>query len=140
METLTFDPTQARRYRKDSLVLAFRSDSPVTFSKSWGEQVLPAGSWIIVPLDGQTPKGDIYGCEQQVFTDTYEAVGPNTYRKSATIEAYQPGCAFTYATETVAGTEVKKGRGRTDDWFVRNPDGEVYRISDREFRRTYNEA
>lgn len=140
MEPLIFDSERAQRYRKSTLILAYQSASPFKFHKTWGLQDMPAGSWVAVPLDGQTPKRDIYGIEQQVFEDTYEPVAPNIYRKVGAIEAYQPGHPFTFETETHAGTEVANGQGRADDWFVRNPDGENYRVSDHEFRRMYQPA
>ncbi len=38
MKKIAFDDSFARTYRKRAEVLAFRTDAPLRFSKSWGEQ------------------------------------------------------------------------------------------------------
>ncbi len=47
---IEFDNSRARAYRKRMEVLAFRSDDPILFRKSWGEQNLRKDGWVIVPL------------------------------------------------------------------------------------------
>ena len=140
MEKLTFDPSKATRYRKVTRIRAYQSADPITFHKKWGDQKMPAGSWVAIPVDGQTPTSDIYGIEEDAFEATYEEVEPNTYRKTAVVEAYQPGHPFGFVTETSKGAEVENGQAAESDWFIRNPSGECYRISDEDFRNTYVEV
>src|SRR6185369_5291870 len=92
---IEFDNARARGYRKRVEVLAFQCKDPMLFMKSWGKQTLRDGSWVIVPVgeDGAATD-DVYGCDPEVFTATYEpspSLRPNRYRKKETIRAYQPG-------------------------------------------------
>lgn len=141
-----FDDNRARRYRKRLEVLAFRSDDPIYFRKSWGEQEVRRNGWVIVPLsDTGEATGDIYGCDAEVFTATYESspsLRPNRYRKTETVRAYQPGDAFEVDT-VLADGHIEVTGSRTDSydaWIVRAPSGEIYPIEDAEFRRTYVEV
>ena len=136
-DTIGFDASKARRYRKRALVYAFRSNDPFEFEKTWGSPRLPAGSYLIVPLDGGRTSGDLYGVDVREFERTYEEAGPGTYRKVATIEAYQPGHDFRFVTKIREHVEVADGAGRKTDWFVRNPSGETYVVDEVTFSRTY---
>ena len=143
---IQFDDSRARTYRKRSEVLAFRTADPILFRKSWGDQELRAKGWVIVPLsDAGEPTEDIYGCDADVFGATYEpspSRQANRYRKKETIQAYQPGDAFSVDTVLADGhVEVRSSRsGSRDAWIVRAPNGETYLIEDSEFRRTYVEV
>lgn len=138
MSPTTFDDARACTYRKTRLVLAFRTGSPVRFSKSWGEQHIRAGGWVIVPLTNGTPTEDLYGIDDERFRETYEPVGPtNTYRKRATVRAYQPGKAFEVVTRIDDHVETERAVGSATSWMVRNPTGEVYPVSDETFRESY---
>jgi len=145
-QKIQFDDTRARTYRKRVEVLAFRSDDPMCFHKSWGSQDIRKGGWVIVPLsDTSEALADVYGCDADVFADTYEpspSGKPNRYRKKGTIRAYQPGVAFEVDTVLADGhVEVAGSKAASHDaWIVRAPNGEVYPIEDAEFRRTYVEV
>ena len=99
---IEFDDSRARSYRKRVEVLAFRSSDSILFYKSWGEQELRGDGWVIVPLsDEGKATEDVYGCDADVFTATYEpspSLRPNRFRKKETVRAYQPGDAFTLDT------------------------------------------
>jgi len=143
---IQFDNSRARSYRKRLEVLAFRSDDPVCFQKSWGKQDVRRDGWIIVPLlEAGEATGDIYGCDADVFAATYEAspsLRSNRYRKKEIVRAYQPGYAFEIDTVLPDG-HVEVVRSRTDSyeaWIVRAPGGEIYPVEDSEFRRTYVEV
>lgn len=140
---IQFDGSLARSYRKKSQVLAFKSNDPIVFHKSWGDQKLRSEGWVMVSLteDGEA-NGDIYGCDAAVFANTYEPASendPNLYRKSELIRAYQPGHAFTVDTVLEDGhTEVESAHTEADDaWFVQAPNGELYIIENVEFERIY---
>jgi hypothetical protein len=142
---IEFDNARARGYRKRVEVLAFQCKDPMLFMKSWGKQTLRDGSWVIVPVgeDGAATD-DVYGCDPEVFTATYErspSLRPNRYRKKETIRAYQPGTVFEVDTVLPDGHVEVRGSSidSYDAWVVRGPRGEVYPIEDAEFRRTYVE-
>lgn len=139
-----FDAARAQRFRKRTLVLAFRCGAPFTFHKSWGEQRLPAGAWVAVPLDHEErPTPDLYGIDEAVFARTYEAVAPDrpsTWRKTGTVEAYQPGEAFTVETVVHGRTETERAEGSATAWLVRGEAGEFWPVEDETFRRTHEEA
>lgn len=140
---LEFEVALSRRFRKSSEVFAFRSDAPFTFDKPWGLQSLPAGSWVLIPVRDGHPTGDLYGCEHEVFVQTYRASRsglPHTFEKVAEVRAYQPGFAFAVRTIVGGFVEVPENAAGPADWIVRNPGGEVYTISDAEFRVTYVEV
>jgi len=143
---IEFDNSRTRTYRKRVEVLAFRSDDPILFRKSWGEQELRGGGWLIVPLtEAGEATQDIYGCDEEVFAATYEpspSLRPNRYRKKETVRAYQPGDAFEIDTVLPDGhVEVRGSKSDSyDAWVVRAPSGEIYPIEDTEFRRTYVES
>lgn len=145
-QIIQFDDSRARTYRKRLEVLAFRTDDPICFHKSWGQQDVRGDGWVIVPLtDTGEVTQDIYGCDTEVFTATYEpspSLRPNRYRKRETIRAYQPGCAFEIDTVLLDGhVEVEGARTDSyDAWIVRAPGGEVYPIENTEFKRTYVEV
>ena len=145
-QKIQFDNSRARSYRKRLEVLAFRSDDPICFRKSWGEQDVRGGGWVIVPLtDSGEATQDIYGCDAEVFAATYEpspSLRPNRYRKTETVRAYQPGDAFEVDTVLPDGhVEVKGSQTDSyDAWIVHAPSGEIYPIEDPEFRRTYVEV
>ena len=145
-EPIVFDDTQARTFRKRVEVLAFRSGDAFQFDKDWGNQEVRSGGWVIVPLsDEDEPLSDIYGCDSDVFSRTYEASPsqrPYRYRKKEFVRAYQPGRPFTVSTVLSDGhVEVKKSTADAfDSWIVQAASGEVYPIDDAEFRRTYTEV
>ncbi len=146
IDNIQFDETRARTYRKKIEVLAFQTDSPVTYHKSWGNQEVRKDGWVIVPLteDGQSTV-DVYGCDGNVFEDTYvpsSSARPNCYRKKETIRAYQPGSAFKISTKLEDGhVEVKEtSTDAPNAWLVKAPGKELYIIEDAEFQRTYVEA
>jgi len=137
---LDFDRSVAKLYRKTSQVLAFRSDDAFVFHKPWGVQNLPEGSWIVVPLNGGRPTGDIYGCHPEAFVTTYKPAGadqPHTYEKHGVVYAYQPGEPFAVKTKIGQYIETDPATGGATDWLVQNPGGEIYIISDVVFRSTY---
>ena len=145
-KAIQFDDTQARAFRKKVEVMAFQSQDAITFHKTWGEQEVRAGSWIIVSLTKEgNPTGDVYGCDAEVFADTYEpsdSSKPHIYRKKQIINAYQPGHAFCLDTVLSDGhVEVKGSSTDSEDaWVVKAPGGEAYIIENKEFRRTYVEV
>lgn len=143
---LQFDDSRARTYRKRVEVLAFKSDDPILFDKTWGKQDLRAGGWVIVPLteSGETTQ-DVYGCDADAFATTYESspsLRPNRFRKKETIRAYQPGTPFEVETVLPDGhTEVKESRGDSyDTWVVQGRGREIYPVEDTEFKRMYVEV
>lgn len=146
MKKIAFEDRRARTYRKKAEVLAFRSEAAFSFSKSWGEQQVRETGWVIVPITSTgEASNDIYGCDADVFAETYEpspSLRPNRYRKKETIRAYQPGEPFEIETKLADGhVEVKESS--TDSyttWLARNPSGEIYTIEDEVFRTTYVEV
>ena len=143
---IRFDDARARTYRKRAEVLAFRSRDPIQFKKSWGDQDIREGGWVIVPLSEEgAVSSDIYGCDGEVFESTYEpspSMRPNQYRKRETIRAYQPGHIFEIDTVLDDGhVEVQGSRSRSSDaWIVRAPGGEIYPVEDDTFTSTYVES
>jgi hypothetical protein len=141
-----FDDSFARTYRKRAEVLAFRTDAPFRFSKSWGEQQLRAGGWVLVPIaeDGSASE-DVYGCDEQVFAATYEpspSLRPHRYRKTETVRAYQPRHPFEIDTVLPDDhVEVENARCESPDgWIVRAVGGEIYPVENDTFTRTYVEV
>ena len=141
-DMMKFDASRAGRWKKKATVMAFQSDAAFAFFKSWGEQNVQAGGWVMVALKDGRPTGDVYGCEAKAFADTYEVVGPNEFRKTAHVEAYQLGDNEKFAGPTVVGEHVETASPKygPGDWVLRNPGGEVYGNTDAEFRRTYVRA
>lgn len=146
VKKIQFDDSRARSYRKRLEVLAFRSNDPISFHKSWGKQDIRGGGWVIVPLlEKGEATHDIYGIDADIFAATYESspsLRPNRYRKKETVRAYQPGDAFKVDTVLPDG-HVEVVGSRTDSydaWIVRAPSGEIYPIENEEFRRTYVEV
>lgn len=145
-QKIQFNDARASSYRKRAEVLAFRSDSPICFRKSWGEQEVRKGGWVIIPLsDTGEATEDIYGCDADVFAATYQpspSLRPNRYRKTETVRAYQPGEPFEIDTVLSDGhVEVVGSRSDScDAWVIRAPSGEIYPVEDSEFRRTYVEV
>jgi len=143
---IQFDDLRARSYQKRVEVLAFRSEDSFRFQKPWGEQQIRGKGWIIVPLtDAGEATKDIYGCDDEVFADTYEpspSLRPNRYRKKEKIKAYQPGSPFEIDTILPDGhVEVKGSRTDSyDAWIIKARSGEIYLIENDEFRRTYVEC
>jgi len=144
VQRITFDPRFAANFRKAACVLAFPTDAPFTFFKSWagatGQEIKEPGV-VMIPLDRDgAPTRDVYGCAAKEFANTYVPVpdAPNTYRKAAGVEAYQPGIAFACEVKLGDGTvEVQEAHGTETCWFVRNPGAEAYIINDATFRATY---
>lgn len=121
------------------LVLAYRSEHPFTFCKPWGIQDMPAGSWLIVPLNSGAPSGDIYGCHPDAFAETYRelpSVGPNAFEKHAVVQAWQPGIPFSVVTE-IAGRVEAAVIGTITDWVLMNPGTELYVVSEVVFNASY---
>jgi serine/threonine protein kinase len=56
----------ARFYRKQATVFAFKSKDPVIVYKSWGTGESKPGDYVVVG-----PRDDIYTCDSGVFEDTY---------------------------------------------------------------------
>ncbi len=145
-QRIKFDDTRARTYRKRVEILAFQSNDPICFRKSWGEQEVRHNAWVIVPLTEEgDATADIYGCDAEVFSKTYKpspSLRPNRYRKKETIRAYQPGSPFEIDTLLQDGhVEVKRSQAHAyDAWIVKAPGGETYLIDDIEFKRTYVEV
>ena len=140
---IEFDDGRGKTYRKVAEVMAFRSNDAFRFSKSWGVQECRAGSWVIVPLDAQDgPTGDLYGCDGDVFAETYVAspsLQPHRFIKKATVRAYQPGRPFAVRTELKDGhLEVAAGAlAPADAWIVKAPGGEVYTVENEVFTTSY---
>lgn len=143
---IEFDDSRARTYRKVVEVLAFQSDDPVLFDKSWGKQEVRASGWVIVPLTEKgEPTNDLYGCDAEEFAQTYEpspSLRLNRYREKELVRAYQPGDPFeTDAILQDGHIEVKgSGADSYDAWVVKAPGREVYPVKDNVFRRTYREV
>ena len=143
---IQFDNARARTYKKRLEVLAFQSDFPICFHKSWGDQDVRGNGWVIVPLNehGEVTN-DLYGCDADVFAQTYESspsLRPNRFRKKETVRAYQPGDAFEIDTVLPDGhVEVKGSRTQSyDAWIVKAPSGEIYPVEDEAFKRTYRQV
>lgn len=141
-DVITFDDSRARTYRKFALTRAHRVDCPATYFKDWAGpegQKMDGPHMVMIPLDGTTPTGKAYGCAMAEFKETYEETDhKDLYVKKATIRAYRPGVPFRFQTVLADGTvEVADGEGGENDWLVRNPSGEVYRIDSETFRSTY---
>jgi len=146
MKKIEFEDRRARTYRKKAEVLAFQSEAVFSFAKSWGEQKVRAGGWVVVPVNASGEAStDVYGCDADVFATTYEpspSLRPNRYRKTETIRAYQPGRPFQIDT-TLADGHVEVEKSSSDSyttWLARNPGGETYTIEDDSFRETYVEV
>ena len=145
-DNISFDDSKAKTYRKRVEVLAFQSSDPFQFSKTWGEQKVRKDGWVIISLtqEGEVTQ-DIYGCDRQVFQDTYEPSSSshkNQYHKKETIRAYQPGDLFKIDTVLQDGYKEVEGADskKYDNWKVKAYNGEVYFIEDKEFKRTYVEV
>jgi hypothetical protein len=137
---IEFELERSAHYRKAVEVLAFRSRDSFTFRKSWGVQILPPGSWIVVPERAGVPTGDVYGCNPEVFSKTYREASSgraNAFEKHSAVRAYQPGIAFAVRTVVGSVVEVDLELGTSSDWLVRNPGGELYVVTDETFRVTY---
>src|SRR5262249_11518977 len=119
--------------------LAFRSDDEFIFKKSWGTQLMPPGSWLIVPMIGMRPGGDLYGCDAKEFAETYRpcAGEANQFEKHTEVLAYQPGRPFMLPVLVGSHVEVERATGGECDWLVRNPSGNVYPVPDTVFRASY---
>jgi hypothetical protein len=116
------------RYRKRILVQAFWSEDGATYHKQWGDQMHKGGHWVIIG-----PNGNVYGCEPNVFAQTYELVEPvqNLYHKTAEVTARQ--IEKDMSIETIEGPAF----GRPGDWLITNQTGEQYFISHSVFIETY---
>ena len=143
---IQFDESQAKRYRKRLHVLAFKTNDPIVFHKSWGEQKLRSEGWVIVSLTEEgVATGDVYGCDADVFAETYEPASdenPYLYRKSELIKAYQPGYPFEVDTILSDGyVEVSGAHTDADNaWIVQAPSKEVYIIQNDNFLPMYEEV
>ena len=143
---IQFDESLSKTYRKRLNVLAFKTNDPVVFYKSWGEQKLRSDGWVIVSLSEKgVATGDLYGCDEAVFAETYEPVSeenPHLYRKSELIHAYQPGHAFEVDTILADGhVEVQGGYTDAEDaWIVQAPGKEAYIIQNDTFQGMYVEV
>jgi len=147
---ITFDDSKALPFRKKLLTLAFRTGCPVTYYKDWAGpegQVLPEDHMAMVTCNEEGyPVGEVYGCDMKAFKETYEEVlagpAPGAYcRKKALIKAMQVDHDFSWETILPDGTvEVAEGHGKAGDWLVKNPGGEVYRISADIFAQQYEPA
>jgi hypothetical protein len=138
---IEFELTNGKRYRKTIEVLAFRSDHAFVFHKPWGRQILPAGSWLIVPADGDAQTGDIYGCHPDSFAETYRpspSGRANAFQKFAEVLAYQPGKPFAVQTVINGTVEVHMYAASESDWLLLNASGEMYVVADAVFRVTYS--
>jgi len=130
--------SNARLYRKKTLVYAFRSVDAVTCHKNWGTCEGKAGDWVIINDPKGIPSGeDVYVCAHEVFIKTYEPVGPSephVYRKTGQIWAAHMGKAFSVVT--LEGL----GRGNPGDYLAQNSlenFGEQWSISCEVFEKTY---
>jgi hypothetical protein len=145
-DTLQFDDGKARAYYKTLLTRAHLVNCRAVYYKEWAGpagQIMENPHMIMICLqENGFPDGDVYGCALTEFLDTYAPTNvPNLYRKVALIQAYQPGEPFTFRTVLSDGTvEIPLGHGSETDWIVKNPGGEIYRISDEVFRAAYRLA
>ena len=122
----------------------------MTYYKDWAGtegQVLPDDHMVMVTCDDEGyPTGEVYGCDQKAFEETYEVISagqaPTAYcRKKVAIQAMQVDHDFTWTTILADGTvEVAEGQGKAGDWLVKNPGGEVYRIDVDIFAQQYESA
>jgi len=98
----------------------------IEYIKWGGTQVAKQGDWLILS------NGDVYTCDQKVFADTYEQVGPGEYRKTTLIDverAQEDG-----SVETLEGiAHYKKG-----DYVVSNIGGDKYFIAQADFEDLYD--
>ena len=143
---IEFDDSKARTYQKALLTRAYKVNCAAIYFKDWAGpegQIMGDPHMFMISLrsDG-TPTGDVYGCALSEFQDTYESTDtPDVYRKKAPIRAYLPGEPFTFRTVLANGkVEIPLGHGSATDWLVRNPGGEIYRVSDEVFRSSYIET
>ena len=116
----------AREYRSTVVVRA----EPVPDNQEWTTahgDVLHAdpGDWWVIDGD------DRWSVAGPIFTDTYENVDGDRYRKVATITAVAIDHPF--AVETLEGTAT----GQPGDWLVRNPSGECWPVPAEVFARRY---
>lgn len=148
---MEFDRSKAQTYRMKGRTRAYKSDCAATYFAPWAGkegQVMDGPHMVMIPLDPtmtMRPYGRVYGCAMTEFEETYTedfaASGLDVYKKTATIEAYQPGVAFDFQTVMKSGhVEVPEGKGTATDWFIRNPSGECYALNEHEFLRTYTLA
>ncbi len=117
---------EAREYRSNVVVRA----EPVTEQQEWTTahgDVLHAdeGDWWVI--DGE----DRWSVAGPIFTDTYENVEGDMYRKVATINAVKIDRPF--AVDTLEGIAT----GQPGDWLVRNPSGECWPVPAEVFARRY---
>jgi len=142
---VVFDDSKGSTFRKTAPTMAVLNEEGAIYFKSWageGGQSFPGSHMTMIALKDDAPCGNVYGCALDEFNSTYVASGaPNIFRKAATIRAYQPGFAFEVTTTTDDNNvEVAENRHDANSWIVQNPGGEIYGISDEEFRRTYVEV
>lgn len=133
-----FDDSRAKTYRQKSYKFAFPCQCPVTFHQSWGDQKMKPPFFVMISLgENNLPTGVIYGCmadsDNPEVPEGHEKMGFNSYRKSVLVRAYRPGEPFRFTTVTDGRVEVEEGRGDADDWLIRNPKGELYTNSPKEF-------
>mmetsp|Transcript_10145 Transcript_10145/g.16629 ORF Transcript_10145/g.16629 Transcript_10145/m.16629 type:complete len:187 (-) Transcript_10145:339-899(-) len=130
--------SNARRFRKRTLVYAFRSLDAVTCHKIWGTSEGQAGDWIIINDPKGVPSGeDVYTCAHEVFLKTYEPASstlPHVYRKTGHIWAAKMMKPFTVVTlEGLC-------RGNASDFLAQNSIdsmAEQWCISKDVFDKTY---
>jgi len=134
LELLEFDDTKAATYRKVAEVAAFPVDRELEFTLGGGQtQVIRPGGWVVLDADGRA-----HGVDGKVFADTYVRVGPQRFRKTATVRAYCVPRPFTLETTLQDGfAESSLSEFPAGSWAVRNPGGEVYVIDADVFPRLY---
>ncbi len=147
----SLDLESAPRYRKKTIVLAFRMAAGATYERmgSWGtHQEFPGPHYMIVGTVEKVPElaggrligtADVYGCALDEFEAMYErAGGSDEYRKTEAVRAVRIDEPFTIDTTTRDGNvEVREARGEAGDYVVLQPGGERQRISADSFEEMY---
>jgi hypothetical protein len=115
-----------------------RTAERTTILAQWGQEQHFVGTWVAVLDDAGNV---IYGSAYAEWLEMHERVPGtrNTWRKTATVDAYQhrgaPGRVTTVLTD---GTRETINVVRPGDWLVRQRHGEVQVIPDDDFRRRYD--
>lgn len=135
---LRFAASRAKTYRSTGAPKrAELRDGPATIRAEWGEEQHFAGRWYAV-LDDQ---GRVrYGAAEREWLDQNEPIPGREgwWRKVTSVEAYQHrGAPRRVETVLADGTRETVNVARDGDWIVRQVNGEVMVIPDREFKRLY---
>ncbi|NND64965.1 MAG: hypothetical protein HKM24_03275 [Gammaproteobacteria bacterium] len=133
-----FQPRDDERY---FIEVNVAGDVESRVSTTFGEQVF-RGPYFINISDND----NVYGIAAAEFYATHESIGPRRggytlrARKSANVEAYQLDEAGEIETTTVNGNKELVNVGAVGMWFVRQPGGDSYVMSDDQFQARYKQS